>query len=151
MKGNVSQSCEFQGEGGKASLATDGNTDGNWRNGTVSRTCNTTASPWWMVELPPSTYITNVTIYKCLDCSKKDLDDTEVQIINNEGIIAASRYIAFSTEHEKFDFNFTNVGGRFVRVRVKNGKANNILQLSEVEVFGFQFNMTGKFDSGVPI
>jgi len=69
----ASQSTTYPGAPG-ASAATDGNTDGNFFDGSVTAT-NQESSPWWQVDLGAATMVGTVTIWNRTDCCGSRLSD----------------------------------------------------------------------------
>ena len=67
--------------GGRSSLAVDGNTSGNWRNGSVTHTAgNGTRNPWWMVDLGRVYNINEIKIWNRTDCCQTRLRSVKVKV-----------------------------------------------------------------------
>lgn len=117
---------------GAASRAIDGNTNGNWRSGSVQHTCNG-ANSWWMVTLDQiyAHTIHKVLLYSRSDCCSNRLADTQLQILDENGEVVASQPI--SGTELVYTFEFNGVVGRSVRVyKTVYGSLN----IAEVEVRG---------------
>jgi hypothetical protein len=124
-----------------ASVAVDGNTDGNFGHGSVTAT-NLESNAWWQVDLGASASIASVTIWNRTDCCSSRLgsfwvfvsdtpfgpNDKPPTLINRPGV--TGRQIAGS--NPAFAIPIGAVG-RYVRVQL-NG--TNYLSLAEVQVFG---------------
>ena len=118
---------------GSATRAVDGNTNGAWAGSSVTHTCRE-EKPWWQVELGEEQYvISSIRLHNRVDaCCMDRITDSQVQILDSEMNVLATRTIA--TPSETYSFTFDNVeGGKYVRV-IKI--AAGTLQLSEVLVFG---------------
>jgi len=131
------------GAGGEASLAIDGNTDGNYDNGSVTHTCATFDPSWWMVDLGAEKQhtITGVSIYQRVDCCDYRLPAADVQVLDSFGNIVTFKTIGAGDVRPVYSFDFGGVQGRYVRVQkiVAEGGDNvdGYLHLAEVEVMGF--------------
>ena len=79
----ATQSSTITGNGGNpvAGSAVDGNTDGNFNNGSVSHT-NADANAWWQVDLGSSATISSITIWNRTDCCSDRLSDYWVFVSN---------------------------------------------------------------------
>lgn len=119
---------------GKASNATDGNTDGNWRSGSVTHTDNTN-NPWWEVDLGSNYDITKIMIHNRSDCCKERLHDFSI-LVSENSFSGNSGGKTFAS-HVQYGFGIRtfrgNARGRFVRI-FKHG--SGILSLAEVEING---------------
>lgn len=121
-----------------AGKAVDGNTDGNYNNGSVTHT-NQGANPWWEVDLEDVYDVTTIKLYNRTDCCKERLKNFTILIsetpfgsdyANNVGV-AFARNVPYFRETRTLT---GNKRGRYVRVFI-NGN-NKILSLAEVEVYG---------------
>merc|ERR1712194_158434 len=101
--------------GGAASRAIDGNTAGNWNQGSVMHTCNN-ANPWWKVDLGRGeTQITHVVVTSRTDCCNDRLRNTDLEILNASGTVVASR--PFEGDKDVHHFRLgNNVMGRYVKL-----------------------------------
>jgi len=118
--------------GGAASRAIDGNTAGNWNQGSVMHTCNN-ANPWWKVDLGRGeTQITHVVVTSRTDCCNHRLRNTDLEILDASGTVVASR--PFEGDKDVHHFRLgNNVMGRYVKL---NKHESGVLNIAEVEVFG---------------
>merc|ERR1712085_183712 len=112
--------------------AVDGNTAGNWNQGSVMHTCNN-ANPWWKVDLGRGeTQITHVVVTSRTDCCNDRLRNTDLEILNASGTVVASR--PFEGDKDVHHFRLgNNVMGRYVKL---NKHESGVLNIAEVEVFG---------------
>ena len=101
-------------------------------------TCNPDQlNPWWMVDLGADKQhtITQVKIYNRVDCCMNRLDSSQVQILNDQGTVVASRPIQGALPVYTFDFD--NVIGRSVRIQ----KSQGVFSIAEVEVMGWSIRI----------
>ncbi|MAN58896.1 MAG: hypothetical protein CMC08_03565 [Flavobacteriaceae bacterium] len=118
-------------EAAAANRAVDGNTNGNWFEGSMSHT-HGSKNPWWEVDLLDTYDISSITIYNRTDCCPER--------INNFSIIVSDRSLGngtrFNTDSQFFRDSKTftgNARGQFVRVQLEG---DGILGLAEVVVNG---------------
>jgi hypothetical protein len=125
-----------------AGSAVDGNTDGNFYDGSVTAT-NLDPNPWWQVDLGVSRSISSIVINNRTDCCGSRLGDywvfvsdtpflatdTPATLQNRPGTFASHQTTAPNPSTA-----ITNaVQGRYVRVQLNSA---NYLSLAEVQVFG---------------
>ena len=131
------------GWGGVAGLAADGNTSGNWSNGSVMSTGpEAELNPWWSVDLGGVYRINEVVLHKRTDCCSGNLGNFYVLIsdvpfqstdldatLNQPGVW--SEYHGGEAELPQT----VTVGrtGRYVRIQ-RSG--NGWIQMAEAEVWG---------------
>jgi YD repeat-containing protein len=126
-----------------ASKAVDGNTDGNFADGSVSHT-NNDANAWWQVDLGAPVAIRNVNIYNRTDCCGDRLSDYWVFISNTPFLStdtpATLQYRAGTwSSHQTTapsPMSIIAAGGfqgQYVRVQLSG---TNYLALAEVQVMG---------------
>jgi len=135
LGGNLSQMAGNQasqnstGSGGAAARAIDGNTNGNWGNGSITHTSGG-ANDWWQVDLDPNTpsgdpsqtyAIDQVVIYNRGDCCEARLTEFEVNVLNSDSGTTDDMNVA------------PNTIGDVVRIEQN---FNAPLSLAEVEAFG---------------
>ena len=124
-----------------AAAATDGNTDGNFFNGSVTHT-NLEANPWWQVDLATSSAIGSVVVWNRTDCCPDRLTDYWVFISDtpfgagDTPATLSNRAATFSYHQTVAPNPFTAVQtsgaqGRYVRVQLSG---TNNLSLAEVQV-----------------
>jgi len=124
----ASQSSTNPG-GAAASRAVDGNTDGNYANGSVTHT-DLNGQAWWQVDLGSTRGIGDVVLYNRTDCCSTRLSDFDVKL-SNDGVnwTTAAGFVGAAptrTEHAVRKL------GRYVRVQLRG---TNYLSLAEVQVF----------------
>ncbi len=118
-----------------ASYAVDGNTDGEFLNGSTTHT-NIEQGAWWQVDLGSKKNINEIIIYNRIDCCANRLSNYQVSISDKAD---------FSTHTYQQDFHVapnpkTNIKldapgkqGRYVRIQLLD---KNYLSLAEVQVIG---------------
>ena len=80
LTGTASQSSTALG--GAAARANDGNTDGNWTDGSVTHT-NTDTDPYWEIDLGATHYVDEIRIYNRTDCCQERLANFLTFFVNN--------------------------------------------------------------------
>jgi hypothetical protein len=125
-----------------ASRAVDGNTDGNFFNGSVTHT-NLETNPWWQVDLGVSAIVNSVAIWNRTDCCSDRLSDywvfvsdtpfgpadTPATLQNRVGTFSSHQ----TTAPNSSTVNAAGTQGRYVRVQLAGA---NYLSLAEVQVIG---------------
>jgi hypothetical protein len=139
----ATQSSTFPGfPSAAAASAVDGNTDGNFFDGSVTAT-NLDPSPWWQVDLGASAVVSSLTIWNRTDCCGSRLSDfwifisdtpflatdTPATLQNRTGTFASHQAAALIPSTTIT----TAAQGRYVRVQLSNA---DYLSLAEVQVFG---------------
>jgi hypothetical protein len=115
--------------GAAASRAIDGNTDGNFWNGSVTHT-NFETGAWWQVDLGVPYPIGTVVVANRTDCCSDRLSDFDV-LVSSDG--AYWQPIGGITGPAATQSVFqTNATGRFVRVQLRG---TNYLSLADVQVY----------------
>lgn len=128
--------------GGKASRAIDGDTDGIWRNGSVSHTA-AEAQAWWEIDLGSVNDIEYIDLYNRTDscCSSRLsnfyilVSDSAFESTNLDETLAqadVSKYY-FAEEAGSPSTIAINASGRYVRLQLVD---NNSINLAEVEIYG---------------
>ncbi|WP_175288707.1 carbohydrate-binding protein [Flagellimonas eckloniae] len=131
LNGTASQSSTNTNVGGEASLANDGNTNGSWGGGSVTRTNNET-NPWWEVDLGGTYTIETVNIFGRTDgCCNDRLDDYNVIVYAANGSIVWQEQNITTIPNPSHSVNVGGVNGRTVRIQQNDA---NILNLAEVQV-----------------
>jgi hypothetical protein len=139
----TSQSSTFPGyPSASAASAVDGNTDGNFFDGSVTAT-NLEANAWWQVDLGASVPISSIVVWNRTDCCGARLNDYWVFVSDNPFVVptdtpailaAASMFSSHQTTAPSPSTTITaNTHGRYIRVQLTNP---NYLSLAEVQVFG---------------
>ncbi len=139
LAGTASQSSNYNGAS-LASNAIDGNTDGNYNNGSVSHT-QSGAQNWLQIDLGSVQEIKQIDVYNRTDCCASRLSDFHVVVsdvpftsnnlrhaLAQEGVGEHFHQGAASTV-ERFTINRT---GRYVRIQQANSEP---LHLAEVQVW----------------
>ena len=131
------------GFGGVASRAVDGDTNGIYRDDSVTHTQSNSTQAWWEVDLGSHSSIDSVQIYNRTDCCTGRLSDFYVfvsaQPFANRSLadLLADSSIANSFHagqpNNPQAFNFSGASGRYVRIQLQG---SNPLSLAEVKVMG---------------
>jgi hypothetical protein len=124
---------ESETAGGSSNWAVDGNTDGNYKNHSVTHTTEHKGA-YWQVDLGAVYDIRTIKLYNRTDCCAERLDNYNILVTDDGNWYNATLF----ADHEPYSTEtvrtFTgNRRGRWVRVRL-NG--TGYLSLAEVEVFG---------------
>ena len=126
---------------GAAALAIDGNTDGDYSQGSVTAT-QSTSQPWWQVDLGSVTDIGSIRLWNRVDCCQGRLSDFHVFVSDvpfssdtvagtqAQAGVADLEFVGQAGRSEAFDVGRT---GRYVRVQLAG---TNTLSLAEVQIFG---------------
>jgi hypothetical protein len=126
-----------------AASAVDGNTDGNFFDGSVTAT-NLDANAWWQVDLGASASISSVVVWNRTDCCASRLsnfwvfvsdtpfapNDTVDTLRNRPGTFGNSGSL---TPNPPATITTLGAQGRYIRVQLAG---TNYLSLAEVQVFG---------------
>ena len=117
--------------GGIASRAIDSNTDGAYKNKSVTHTSNE-SNAWWKVELAQTSDINQIIIYNRTDsCCTSRLANFSVSVLNeNNNVVWTQFYTEMPSTSLTIDLSST---GKTVQV-----SQNGTLSLAEVEVFGVE-------------
>ncbi len=117
---------------GPASRAIDGNTDGNYYDGSVSHTGND-VNAFWQVSLGRNYSLSDIKIWNRTDCCTNRLENFTVSVMNSLGATEFSQSYP-GPVLPTLDIPFTTaITGETVKVEL-NGQ--NYLHLAEVQVFG---------------
>ena len=81
-KGVASHSSQYQDAAAKR--ANDGNTDGDYKKGSVSHTAGTDNDPWWEVDLKAAKPVDRVVVWNRLDGVSKRLDGFRVVLLDEK-------------------------------------------------------------------
>jgi hypothetical protein len=131
--------------GGVASRAVDGNTDGNYGNGSVTHT-NSNMNEWWQADFGVSTALSSIVIWNRTDSSPERLNDYWVFISDTPfGALDTPATLSVRantwSSHQvtipspSLTIPTPNVQGRYVRIQMTS---NQYLSLAEVQAFGGQ-------------
>jgi hypothetical protein len=118
-----------------ADRAVDGNTDGNWFNGSVSHTASQ-AGAWWKVDLSSGETASNkpiesVSIWNRTDAVPERLQNYVVDVLNKDGALVWTSPTQTTTAGTPTVVP-VHRSGRYVRVRLLGA---NYLTLAEVQVW----------------
>ena len=139
----TSQSSTFPGYASAgAASAVDGNTDGNFQDGSVTAT-NLDPNPWWQVDLSTSTAVNSIVIWNRTDCCSTRLSDYWV-FVSDTPFLATDTPTTLQNRAGTFASHQTTAPnpsttipagaqGRYVRVQLTFA---GYLSLAEVQVFG---------------
>lgn len=117
--------------GGIASRAIDDNTNGTYRNQSVTHTNNDT-NAWWKVELAQTSNINQIIIYNRTDnCCTSRLANFSVSVLNEDNDVVWTQFYTEMTE-SSLSINLSSTG-KTVKV-----SQNGTLSLAEVEIFGVE-------------
>ena len=125
--GEASQSTTaYEGE---ASRAIDDDTNGIWKNSSVTHTANSSDS-WWQVELPNSASIEQIVLFNRTDsCCAGRLNNFTVSILDEfENVVWSQFYVDMPSSSLEID---ASIDGKTVKV-----SRDGVLSLAEVQVFG---------------
>lgn len=117
---------------GPASRAVDGNTDGDFRKGSVTHT-TTQTDPWWRVDLGATYRITGVMLWNRTDYDPSRLANYTVSVLDPSGAVIWSQTRSGQPLPSAV-VDVPNVDGSQVKVSLAG--ANRILSLAEVQVAG---------------
>jgi F5/8 type C domain len=119
---------------GVASRAVDGNTDGNFANGSVTHTISK-SYPFWQVNLGARYQITEIRIWNRTDCCAERLNKVAVNIIDSNSLYPFAQTFPSAAATNPLIIP-VNVIGDLVQLAINKDEAE-YLSLAEVEVFGF--------------
>jgi hypothetical protein len=126
-----------------ASSAVDGNTDGNFSDGSVTET-NADPNAWWQVDLGASAAVSSVVVWNRTDCCGARLGDYWV-FVSDTPFLPTDTPDTLQNRSGTFGIHQTSTPspstitvtggaqGRYVRVQLSG---TDILSLAEVQVFG---------------
>ena len=136
--GTATQSSTNPSYNKEASLAIDGDTNGNYGGGSVSVT-NGEENPWWQVDLGTDKVIGDINVFNRTDgCCKANMSNFTVSVTNDAGTEVFSKTFT-SFPDPSVTMNAGNVKGRIVKVQLN---ATAALTLAEVQVFLGEENLS---------
>jgi exonuclease VII large subunit len=127
-----------KGASGEPSKAVDGNTSQVFSQNSMALT-NVGPNQFWQVDLAGNFKISNIRIFNRTDCCSERIVGATLQILGQDGKVVAQTMINQSSP--AYDIPIAQMAsttggvGRFVRI-ISAPKADNYLQLAEVEVYG---------------
>jgi hypothetical protein len=140
----TAQSADGTRPNGMASSAVDGNTDGNFFNGSVTHTASMDY-PWWRVDLGADHQIDEIRIWNRTDCCAERLNDLIISVLDaNQNVRRVLNYPS-ATNPIIIPLNIT---GQYVTLSIN--KENAFLSLAEVEVFGSPLGKPAPVPTPVP-
>lgn len=127
--------------GGLASRAVDGNTNGAWSANSVTHTSNS-ANAWWQVNLGNTYALNSIVLWNRTDCCANRLSNFYVFVSTSD--MTGRSFSSLVNDTTVWRYRLTgqapaklhipaNVNGRYVRVQLAG---TNYLSLAEVQVFG---------------
>ncbi len=118
-----------------ASMAVDGNTDGDLNHNSVSHTWNDTC-PWWQVDLGSSQTISAVRVWNRTDCCASRLEGWQIKVSDTGTDWATPKWASPLQGQLAVESTMVAVGqaARYVRIEIPNRA--EYLSLAEVEVLG---------------
>lgn len=135
------------GANAPAPRAVDGNTDGNYFNGSVTHT-NYDANAWWQVDLGAIHSLDQVNVWNRTDCCPErlsnfyvlvsDLQFTSTDLTTTLNQPGVSSYYVTGTAGSPSQVSITG-SGRYVRVQLAS---TNYLSMSELEVWGHAISVS---------
>lgn len=142
LDGTASQSTTAYN--GEASFAIDGNTNGNFNNGSVTHTDVEAQGTWWMVTLDDSYTIGKITVYNRTGSSEERLGNFTIEVLDaNEQVVFAQTITTIPDP--SITINAGDVVGN--QVRVLQNLASTPLSLAEVEVYGYAAGIVTELSS----
>ncbi|CAA6679389.1 Endo-1,4-beta-xylanase A precursor (EC [Lentimonas sp. CC4] len=130
LSGIVSQSStNYDAE---AELAIDGNTDGEWLNGSVTHTLEEDQA-WWRVDLREPCKISEINIWGRTDSNSDRLSNYDVTILDSSEEVVWTSYQADYPD-PSVTLDASSAIGQYVIIQLQGSEA---LSLAEVEVYGF--------------
>ncbi|QOD60894.1 discoidin domain-containing protein [Polaribacter haliotis] len=128
-----------------ANLARDGNTSGDFGNGSVTHT-NTQKDPWWLLDMGFVTTIDNVVLYNRTNCCGDRLDGFILEVLdNNDNVVYTHNNVVASATNT---ISGINTLGKKIRIRLEGD--GRILSLAEVVVQVSDCNGTDTDGDGIP-
>jgi F5/8 type C domain-containing protein len=116
--------------GGYPARATDGNTDGNWVNNSVTHT-SYQSQPYWQVDLGFTQSIGGVVLFNRTDCCSERLADFDIKV-SYDGVDWNTVLSEHGPTGARTEFALASPQGRYLRVQLRG---TNYLSLAEVEVY----------------
>jgi len=134
-----------------ASLAIDGNTDGDLVGaGTVSHTKSTDNPPWWEGDLGQTNLIGEIRVWFRTDCCQNRNDDFTLRILDaNHDEVLSRQYPGRPPSNVAYNFA-PGVVGRYVRIEGQTPRttSDGYLSLAEVQVFNPSETATVRITQG---
>ncbi len=135
-----------------ASKSVDGDTSGILYPNLQGSSTNQESQPWWQVDLGAIANLTDVKLYNRTDCCANRLTNyyifvSDVPFTSNTvaGTLAQSGVRSFLNTGQAGSPSVKTVGGTGRYVRIQLNSTSQILNMGEVEVYGY-FNPAGGFN-----
>jgi hypothetical protein len=118
-----------------ASAAIDGNTDGNFRRGSVTHTM-AQVDPWLLVSLGLTATVTKIVIWNRTDsCCRERIVGGKVELLNSSNAVLHTETVTTNAVTTTFDINpVADVTA--IRIRLETGYEYLALSVAELEAFG---------------
>jgi len=129
--------------GGVAERAVDGNTNGNWNDGSVTHTAYGDNEPWFVVDLGGPSSVKLIYFHSRTDCCAWRLKGALVELIH-EGKVVGTRNLQ-GNNLEVLDFS----DGTYVASKVRVSH-NTYISIAEFEVYGEAVKTEGEAGAYVP-
>ncbi len=133
-----------------AERAVDGNTNGQFSEGSVTHTADNESNPWWQTDLGASFNISEIKLWNRTDCCGSRLSNFHVFVsdspfTSNDAEVIRTTAGVWHHRHTGTVgttgvISVPNVSGRYVRIQLT---ASLPLHLAEVEVIGSAKNLVG--------
>ena len=136
--------------GGVASRAIDGNTNGVWRNGSVTHTGSGNADSSWQVDLGQSRFIDRVVLFNRMDGTwlQQRLSNYRISLLDADDNVLSYQDFHTDGTTNTGESETWSVGGAFAqKVKVhllgRNRHNHYVLSLAEVQVWGSEPDLEG--------
>ena len=132
LSGMATQSSTNPSYNKEASLAIDGDTNGNYGGGSVTVT-NNEPNPWWQVDLGSDKAIGDIKVFNRTDvCCKAAMSNFTVSVINNSGVVTFSK--TYTTFPDPSVIAYAgNVQGRIIKIQLNVTAALTIAEVQVIE------------------
>ena len=147
LTGAATQSSTNPSYNKEASLAIDGDINGNYGGGSVTVT-NNEENPWWQVDFGSDKIIGDINVFNRTDgCCKAAMSNFTVFVLNDAGLEVFSK-IFTSYPDPSVTMNAGNVKGRIVKVQLN---ATSALTLAEVQVIQGEEQLSVKDNESIKV
>jgi hypothetical protein len=134
---------------GPAQNAIDGNTDGNFADGSVAQTAGNDSPAWWQVDLGSMRAIGSVSVWFRTDCCPDQADNFTLLINDGSSNVVWQRLYAGQPSANVTYTLSAPIQGRVVRVE-SSGNPGGLLSLAEVQVFAAVSNALITLTNNLP-
>lgn len=139
---------------GAASRAIDGNTNGEWSQGSLTLSDDTTAGNWLDIRLPELHKLEEIILFNRTDTDRSNdysrrLSNFRISIWKGQTEVYGSNHFTDGIKHASRLFTVSSIDGMEAdRVRIQllglNSNADNVLSLAEVKVLGEKSTKTNE-------